>query len=152
MIRKKPAPHLMRGGYWFSERSCSNNKLRRGHLVHRGLDGGEPLIDLLAHVRMREHVERVLGDRGKHAGRDIRGIEPRLDGPCDLGDHLAGRTCRIERPRLAIARLAVASALADASAHVARAEHADPDAMWLELDREPFRHRDHGEFWSQCKG
>src|SRR5262245_51613444 len=36
MIPKKPAPDLIRGGYRFSERSCSNNEVERDGYSKKG--------------------------------------------------------------------------------------------------------------------
>jgi hypothetical protein len=44
--------------------------------VHRRHDGGKPLLYLGVHVRMREHVEFVLADRGEDSRSGSR--RPRL--------------------------------------------------------------------------
>src|SRR3954451_14633704 len=113
--------------------------------VHRHLDGGESRVDMAAHVRMREHVELLFANRREHAPCNIGRIEPGRDTRGDLSEHLAGRTCRIRRLRLAIAPWPVAAALADPGADEVRTEHAHADAMRLELLGQTLGHADHRE-------
>src|SRR6266481_3171999 len=94
---------------------------------------------------MGEDIEFVVPDRGDNARGDIGWIEPRLQPPGDFGNHQSGRAYGIERLRLAVPRRPVAPAVADGRADEARTEHADPDAMRLDLHRQSLRHRDHRE-------
>ena len=84
--------------------------LARRRLVHRRQDRGEPLLHLVAHLRMREHVEFVLADRGRalarrHPPGRARPVEFGV-----LGGQLARRACGVRRLRRAVALRPIAPA------------------------------------------
>ena len=83
-------------------------------LFQRGQDGGKPIRHFVAHFRVREHIELVLADRGKHARGDLGRDQAGRQAFGDMSEQLAGRTFGIRRLRRAIARRPIAPALTDA--------------------------------------